>query len=218
VTDVDFTAFVLSHLPERPARVLEIGCGSDGGITSALADAGYEAIGVDPRAPSGDRFRATTFQELDEGTFDVVVGERVLHHVEPLGPSLDQLAQLAPVLILEEFAWEQMDASTRDWYQSQHATLTAAGVEPFGPAHWADWEAEHVDLHPSDLLRRELDTRYEDRHFEWRPYLYRWLAGPATQALEETLISSGAIRPLGFRWLGLSRSSRQEPRARTGHP
>jgi len=215
---VDFTAFVLSHLPAPPARVLEIGCGPAGGITSALADAGYEAIGVDPRAPDGDRFRAMTFQELDEGPFDAVVGERVLHHVEPLGPSLDQLANLARVLILEEFAWEQMDAPTRDWYQSQHAALTAAGVEPFGPADWSNWEAEHVDLHPSDLLRRELDARYEERHFEWQPYLYRWLAGPVTQPLEETLIAAGAISPLGFRWLGLSRSTRQEPRARTARP
>jgi len=215
---VDFTAFVLSQLPPAPARVLEIGCGPEGGITPALVEAGHDAIGVDPRAPEGDRFRASTFQELDNETFDVVVGERVLHHVEPLGPSLDKLAGLGSRLILEEFAWEQMDEPTRDWYQSQHAALTAAGIDPIGPADWADWEAEHVDLHPSDLIRRELASRYQEDHFEWRPYLYRWLAGPATESLEETLIAVGAIRPIGLRWSGVSRSSRSESQARTAHP
>ena len=206
---MEFTAFVLSQLPPAPARVLEIGCGPDGGIVPALVDAGHDAIGVDPRAPDGERFRATAFQELDEGRFDAVVGERVLHHVEPLGPSLDRLAELAPTLVLEEFAWEQMDEPTRDWYESQHRLLRAAGVEPNGPPDFALWEDEHDDLHRSDTLRRELAERYEDNHFEWRPYLYRWLAGPSTEPLEETLIRSGAIRPLGFRWAGVSRSSPQ---------
>jgi hypothetical protein len=203
---VDFTAFVLSQLPAAPARILEIGCGPEGGIVPALVEAGHDAVGVDPRAPEGDRFRRLTFQELDEGTFDAIVGERVLHHVEPLGPSLDQLARRAPRLLLEEFAWEQMNETTRDWYQSQHAVLAAAGVEPYGPANWADWESEHVDLHRSDVLRRELVARYEETFFEPRPYLYRWLAGPATQPLEEALIAAAAIHPLGFRWTGVSRS------------
>ena len=205
---MDVTAFVLSQLPVPPARVLEIGCGPDGGITPALVEAGHDAIGVDPRSPDGDRFRTATFQELDEGPFDAVVGERVLHHVEPLGSSLDRLSRLAPLLILEEFAWEQMNEPTRDWYQSQHAALIAAGVEPSGPAVWADWEDEHVDLHRSDVLRRELAERYDETYFEPRPYLYRWLAGPVTQPLEESLIAVGAIRPIGFRWTGVSRSSR----------
>jgi len=205
---VDFTAFVLSQLPSRPARVLEIGCGPDGGITPALVDAGHDAVGLDPRAPDGERFRAIRLEELgDNEAFDAIVGERVLHHVDPLGPALDKLARLSPLLLLDEFAWEQMDAPTRDWYEAQHRTLRAAGVEPIGPPDWARWEDEHVDLHRSDVLRRELTRRYEERHFEWRPYLYRWLAGPATFALEEGLLAARAIRPLGFRWVGVSRSA-----------
>src|SRR5438105_91990 len=70
LTVVDFTEFVLSQLSPAPARVLEIGCGPDGGIVSALVEAGHDALGVDPRVPEGDRFRAATFQQLDEGPFD----------------------------------------------------------------------------------------------------------------------------------------------------
>src|SRR2546430_7749794 len=139
LTVVDFTAFVLSQLPSPPARVLEIGCGPDGGITPALAEAGHDALGVDPRAPEDGRYRTMPLEALDEGRFDAVVGERVLHHVDPLGPALDKLARMAPILILEEFAWEQMDELTRDWYESQHRALVAAGVEPIGPADWARW-------------------------------------------------------------------------------
>jgi hypothetical protein len=207
---VEFTAFVLSQLPPAPARILEIGCGPDGGITPALVEAGHDALGVDPRAPDGDRFRRVTLEEFDADGFDVVVGERVLHHVDPLGPALDKLADLAPLLLLEEFAWEQMDEPTRDWYETQHRALVAAGIDPIGPPDWARWEDEHVDLHRSDVLRRELVARYDERLFEPRPYLYRWLGGPATQTLEEGLVAAGAVKPLGFRWVGVSRSRRQE--------
>src|SRR5437870_8733679 len=94
LTVVDFTAFVLSQLPPPPVRVLELGCGPDGGITPALAAAGHEVLGVDPRAPDGERYRKARFEELEEQSFDAVVGERVLHHVEPLGPALDKLTRL----------------------------------------------------------------------------------------------------------------------------
>jgi hypothetical protein len=202
---VDFISFVLSQLPSGPVRVLEIGCGTDGGITPGLVEAGHDAVGVDPRAPEGPRFRRIQLEDLDEDGFDAVVGERVLHHVDPLGPALDKLARLAPLLLLDEFAWEQMDEATRDWYESQHRALAAAGIEPHGPPDWASWDEEHVDLHRSGTLRRELNERYDERLFEWRPYLYRWLRGPMTQALEESLITAGAIKPLGFRWVGVSR-------------
>ena len=104
-----------------------------------------------------------------------------------------------------KYAWEHMDEATSDWYESQYRALTAAGVEPIGPPNWARWEDEHVDLHRSDVLRQELGARFDERLFEWRPYLYRWLAGPATESLEEALIAAAAIRPLGFRWVGVSR-------------
>ncbi len=37
-------------------RVLEVGCG-EGRLAAALADAGYEVIAIDPRAPVGHIFR-----------------------------------------------------------------------------------------------------------------------------------------------------------------
>jgi hypothetical protein len=166
-------------------------------------------LGIDERAPEGERFRQITLQELDEpDAFDAVVAERVFHHVHPLGEGLDKVAGLAPLFVLDEFAWERIDEPTREWYEGQHRMLAAAGREPPGPPDLAEWRARWVDLHPSDVLRRELGARFRQRLYEDRPYLYRWLAGPATESLEEALIEAGAIRPIGFRWVGERAASR----------
>jgi hypothetical protein len=205
---VNFTEFVLSQLPQPPGRVLEVGCGRKGGVASALASAGYEVLAIDPDAPEGPLYRQVALEELDEpGPFDAVVAGRVLHHVHPLGSALDKLAGLAPLLILDEFAWNHLDGPTVEWYEAQHRLLVAAGREPKGPPDLAEWRARHADLHPYETLRAEVAERYDERSFEWRPYLYRWLQGPASEALEEGLISAGAIRPIGFRYAGVRRET-----------
>jgi len=189
--------------------VLEVGCGRDGGIAPALAHSGHDVLAIDPEAPDGPLYRRIKLEELDDpGPFDAVVASRVLHHVQPLGPALDKLARLAPLLLLDEFAWNHMDEPTTDWYESQHRLLVAAGHPPKGPPDLAEWRSRHAGLHPYETLRGELDARFDTELFEWRPYLYRWLDGPASEALEASLIDAGAIRPIGFRYVGRIRSNR----------
>jgi hypothetical protein len=89
--------------------------------------------------------------------------------------------------------------------------LVAAGREPKGPSDLAEWQGRHPDLHPYETLRAEVDARYDERHFEWRPYFYRWLGGPASESLEEGLIEAGAIRPIGFRYAGVRRETVRSP-------
>jgi hypothetical protein len=219
-----FVDFLLEHLPPPPARVLEVGCGRAGGVTPALVDAGYDAIAIDERAPEGEWFQQITLQELEEpAEFDAVVAERVFHHVHPLGEALDKVARLAPLFLLDEFAWERIDEPARDWYERQYRALAAAGREPTGPPDLADWRAKWDDLHPSDVLRRELARRFEQRLYEDRPYLYRWLNGPATEPLEQALIDARAIQAIGFRWVGVrqplgagSTNSKRDPVGRAG--
>ncbi len=205
---MDFTGFALSQLPESPRRVLEVGCGRDGGVATALAAAGYDVLAIDPAAPEGPLYRRIALEDLDDpGPFDAVVAARVLHHVHPLAPALDKLVRLAPLLILDEFAWNHMDEPSVEWYETQHRVLVAAGREVEGPAHIGEWRARHPDLQPYETLRAEVDARYEERHFEWRPYFYRWLGGSATESLEEGLIAAAAIRPIGFRYAGVRRDT-----------
>jgi hypothetical protein len=200
---VDFTGFALSQLPPPPARVLEVGCGSKGGVAPALVDAGYDAYAIDPHAPDGDRFEQTTLEAFDERPFDAVVAERVFHHVHPLGPAFDKVARMTSLVVLDEYAWDQIDAATQSWYEAQHRTLRAAGIEPKGPPDLDEWRADFADLIPSDVILRELRNRFEERLLEWRPYLYRWLDGPATEPLERSLIDAGVIRPCAFRFVGV---------------
>jgi Methyltransferase domain len=213
-----FNEFVLSQLPAPPGRVLEVGCGDRGGVVAQLAAAGYEPLGIDPRAPEGPQFRQETLEQLDDpGPFAAVVASRVLHHVRPLGTALDKLAALAPLLVLDEFAPEKIDAAAQEWYERQHRALRLAGQEPVGPPSLDDWRAGHPDLHPSTALLDELRARYDVTYFEERPYLYRWLGGVVTERLEETLVGAGAIPAIGFRWVGRSRACAQQESASTSH-
>jgi SAM-dependent methyltransferase len=158
--------FVLSQLPPPPRRVLEVGCGQ-GELARALAEAGYDVLAIDPEAPDGEIFRKTTIEELDEpGPFDAVVASLSLHHVHDLGAALDKLRRLsAGPLILNEHAWDRL--------------------EPMTP----EWEAEHEGLHGYGVMRAELDARFEEQFFEWRPYPVDGVDVPG----------------LGFRYVGVPR-------------
>jgi Uncharacterised protein family (UPF0146) len=203
---VEFADFVLEQLPPAQ-RVLEVGCGRKGGVAPALAEAGHDVLAIDPDAPEGPLYRQITLEELDDpGPFDAAVAGLVLHHIDPLGPALDKVVGLAPLLVVDEFAWNHMDEPTGDWYERQYRMLVAAGRQPEQAPNLAEWDAEHADLHRYETLRAEVDARYDERYFEWRPYLYRLLEGPATEALEAGLIAGGAIRPIGFRYAGVRRA------------
>jgi hypothetical protein len=207
----DFGTFVLKQLPPPPLRVLEVGCGHEGGLVELLAGAGYDVLGVDPHAPGGERFLQTTFQEassslLLEG-FDAVVAGRVLHHVDPLDEGLDLLASFAPLLVVDEFAHDRIDRAAQDWYEGQHRMLRASGLEPSGPSDLDDWRARHPGLHRHDVVLAGLRARYNERVLEWLPYLSRWLGGPSSESLEETLIAAELIPAVGYRWAGVSTST-----------
>ena len=202
----DFGTFVLKQLPPPPQRVLEVGCGREGGLVELLAGAGYDVTGVDPHAPEGERFLQTTFQEL-EGEWDAVVAGRVLHHVNPLDEGLDTLASFAPLLIVDEFASDRIDRAAQDWYEGQHRMLRATGIEPNGPADLDDWRERHPGLHPHVVLLAGLRARYDERVLEWLPYLSRWLGGPSSESLEQTLIDAELIPAIGYRWAGVRTST-----------
>jgi hypothetical protein len=202
----DFGTFVLKQLPPPPQRILEVGCGREGGLVELLADAGYDALGVDPHAPEGERFVRAEFEELD-GEWDAVVAGRVLHHVNPLDEGLDLLASFAPLLIVDEFASDRIDHAAQDWYEGQHRMLRATGIEPNGPGDLDEWRARHPGLHPHVVLLAGLRARYDEVEFEWLPYLSRWLGGPSSESLEQTLIDAELIPAIGYRWAGVRTST-----------
>jgi hypothetical protein len=51
-------------------------------------------------------------------------------------------------------------------------------------------------------MRGELDSRFIESIFTWRPYLYEELGPPVTEAEEQSLIDAGAIQATGFHYVG----------------
>ena len=207
---MDATQFVLSHLPPEPARVLEVGCG-EGHLARLLAAAGYAVTAIDPEAPEGFIFRRVTLDAFDDpGPFDAAVASRSLHHVEDLAGGLDKaVGLLAPggVVVVDEFAWDRLDEQTADWYYGQLRARRAAGqdddVPPSLEACREDWDTEHVGLHGFEALRTDLEVRFEERFFACTHYLHRFLGSGTGGGLEQALIDAGAIRALGFRYVGV---------------
>ncbi len=206
-----FEDFLREQLPEPPARVLEVGCGQ-GVLTTALAVAGYDIVGIDPAAPEGELFRRLTLEDLDDTErYDAVVAAYSLHHIRDLDAALEKIAGLLErggVLVVDEFAWDLLDEPTLEWFWGQQRALAAAGARD---AHAtpeelrAEWDADHLGLHGYVALRQELDERFEELAFEPVPYLHRLLRGASSEVLEQALVDASAIRPLGFRYAGRAR-------------
>lgn len=210
---MSFEAFVREHLPPPPARVLEVGCGQ-GELTTALAVAGYDALGVDPAAPQGDLFRRVRLEDLDpaEESFDAVVASQSLHHIRDLDHAVGRIAELlrpGGVLVLDEHGWDLADEPTLDWLYHQRRALAAAGhgdAPASLQAFQEEWAAERLGLHGFEALREALAGHFEERLFVRTPFLHRLLGGVATEVLEQALIDAGAIEALGFRYVGFTRN------------
>ena len=199
---VEFLPFVLRHLPPPPARVLEVGCGDEGGLVPDLAGRGYDVVGVDPRAPDGVRYLRGEFQEtadtLAAERWDAIVAARVLHHVDPLDDGVALLARLAPLLLVDEFAPDLIAGDAQEWYEERRP---AAG-EVQAPESIDDWRRRHPHLHPHDVVLGALRRYYEERELAWVPYFHRWLRSPMVEAEERAAIAAGDIPAVGWRWAG----------------
>lgn len=201
--------FVLANLPPTPARVLEVGCGN-GDLARALEGAGYDVVAIDPAAPDGPIFRRIKLEDLEEDErFDAVVAARVFHHMgENLEPNLERVARALEgggPFVADEFGPDRLDGPTADWYEGQRRILAAAGRGNERPGA-AEWEAHHSSVTASDVLLAAFRRRFEQRSYEEFPYLWRYLDGVASAELEQSLIDAGAIRALGYRFVGMPRN------------
>jgi SAM-dependent methyltransferase len=188
--------------------VLEVGCGK-GELALALDAAGYEVTAIDPAAPEGPIFRRIKLEELeDDARFDAVVARGVFHHMgESLEPNLDRVVRALEgggPFVLDEFGPDRLDEVTAAWYEGQRLILAAAGHPSDRPSA-EQWAQHHVSVTSSDVLLAAVRSRFDERVSEDVPYLWRYLGGVASAELEESLVSMGAIRALGFRFVGMPR-------------
>jgi hypothetical protein len=128
---------------------------------------------------------------------------------ENLEPNLDRVARALDgggPFVLDEFGPDRLDEATGEWYEGQRRILAAAGQPSERPGA-AEWAQHHVSVTASDVLLPAVRTRFDERVYEDVPYLWRYLGGAASAELEESLVSIGAIRALGFRFVGMPRAA-----------
>jgi SAM-dependent methyltransferase len=185
----DLLGFIAGWLPAPPARVLEVGCG-EGALIRLLAERGYEALGLDPEAPDGERFMRASLEELHvPDGFDAAAAIRSLHHLHDADQALDNLRDAVVPgghLVLFEFAIENVDTAAERW-------LTAQGLQhPVA-------ETDHDDVIPLERLRDQLERRFGTLLAEPAPYLALEAGREDLVAAEEAAIRAGELRPAGMR-------------------
>ena len=208
--------FVRGWLPAAPARVVEIGCGPLGGFVPRLEQAGYDAIGIDPKAPQGPAYRQAEFEDSDiPGPVDAIVASLSLHHVADLGEVLDLVrAALAPggVAVVVEWARERFDEPTARWCFDR---LPEPGDDP-GWLHgqrdewresgqpWEDWLlswAQAEKLHTGLDILNGLDGRFDRQTLGFGPYFFADLAA-TSEADEQAAIDAGLIKANRIQYAG----------------
>ena len=206
-----FLEVVCSHIPEPPARVLEVGCGN-GDLALALAERGFDVTAIDPKAPDGPIFRQVRLEDFsDERGFDAVVASLSLHHIHDLGHALDLIASLLPPggpLVLEEWAIERLAGPTARWWYEQRRALASVGrVELGGAGRFRGVAAPDRGRPRRPPPRRDdCSPRWSGTSpsatFEWHPFLYSWLLDDTLHALEGALIDEGAIEATALWYVG----------------
>ena len=204
------------RLPAPPAVVVEIGCGPEGGFVPMLRQSGYQALGVDPRAPEGSSFRRVEFEHCELPTrADAVVACTSLHHVTDLAAVLDLAARaLMPGgrAVIVEWARERFDEATARWC---FARLPGPGDDPGWlyqrQAEWREsgrpWDqylrswGQAEGLHAGQAILDELDARFDSQPATYGPYFFPELAG-TSEADEQAAIDSGLIQANRIQYVG----------------
>jgi SAM-dependent methyltransferase len=204
---------VQAWLPAPPARVIELGCGPLGGFVPMLRSGGYDAVGVDPKAPDEAGYHRVEFEQADlSAEADAVVASASLHHVGDPAEVLDRVADtLAPggTVVVVEWAWEDFDGSTAEWgfhrlgseegWLSRRRDEWRESGEPWS-TYLEGWTGEHR-LHSAETLLSLLDERFERGHLSRGPYLFADLASTSPEE-EQRAIDAGEIRALRVDYVG----------------
>jgi SAM-dependent methyltransferase len=167
---------VAEVLPSPPARVLDIGCGTDA-LSLAIAQAGHDVTAIDPDPTAIELAERSAHQAgpvrlayhrsdvatyvPDEAGFDVIVTSRTLHHVrEPAGALERARRWLRPggQLVCIDFFHDRFDRRDARWVAQLRGLLEATGAYrpdgwlPADPAaaveriEW-EWAQDHVVEH-----------------------------------------------------------------------
>jgi SAM-dependent methyltransferase len=200
---------------------VEIGCGPLGGFVPELRSSGYEAVGVDPKAPDEEEYRRSEFEHVDLARgFAAVVASTSLHHVADPVEVIDRIASVLANegrLVVVEWAWEDFDEPTARWCFSRLGPDEKPGWLHRRRDEWEgsgqEWDAylrswaEKERLHAAAPLLRLLDQRFDRRHLERGPYFFPDLSGTSMED-EQAAIDAGEVQPTRIAYVGTVRGAR----------
>ena len=204
---------VHAQLPAPPARVVELGCGPLGGFVPQLRAGGFDAVGVDPKAPEEAGYHRVEFEQAElPAEADALVASASLHHVADPAEVLDRVAAtLAPggTVVVVEWAWEDFDEPTAEWsfrrLGSEEGWLRRRRHEWLGSGEpWSTYLqgwAREEGLHEAQTLLALLDERFGRRQLSRGPYLFADLASTSSED-ELDAIDAGEIRALRVDYAG----------------
>jgi SAM-dependent methyltransferase len=202
-------------LPPAPARVIDLGCGSEGGFVPTLRANGYDALGVDPQAPVAANYQRAEFESASlPEQVEAVVASTSLHHVASPDDVIDRITTSLTRggrLVVVEWAWEKFDGATANWcftrlrpedetgwLHHRRDEWLASGLE--WPNYLRDW-AQRERLHRGTELVRLLNERLQYEFLEHGPYFFPDLAD-TTEANEQAAIDAGVIKATRIDWAG----------------
>jgi len=229
-------AFILEHIPAPHARILDVGCG-DGLIASRLLARGHELVAIDESADMVQQARArgidarvAAWPLFEDDPFEFILFARSLHHLHPLSEAVEQAHRLlAPAgrVIVEDFAWSEIDPLTAEWFYGVVRLLDSCGVTtPHADSFAAElahsggeflfWEQSHDhELNTVTQMWSALRNRFQPLSESQLPYLYRYIcpvlaendAGVAIASqvleMEKRMAQLGAIKQIGRRFVGV---------------
>ncbi|HJU66252.1 MAG TPA: methyltransferase domain-containing protein [Gemmatimonadaceae bacterium] len=190
-------SFVLESVGAPPRRLLEVGCG-DGELAARLHGLGYQVVALDADAAAvraactrGVDARVAYWPDYhDDAPFDAVLFTRSLHHLRALSPAIERAASLlkrAGVVLVEDFAFQDANEPTVQWFQGLLRGLEAAGTFANGADCFARsilesdhpfavWHHDHEhELNAAEAMRWTLAEHFDLIIEQECPYLYRYV-------------------------------------------
>jgi SAM-dependent methyltransferase len=231
-------AFVLAQLAPPPLRILDVGCGT-GKVARGLQARGYDVVAIDQSAELvqqtralGVEARVAAWPSFADSPFDVVLFARSLHHIQPLAEAVSHAHRLlvpSGLVIVDDFAWTEIDPITAEWFYGAVRLLNACQVLVAKEDSFATelvrsdgafgfWQQSHDhELHSVTAMWSALQTHFQSLSETNAPYLYRYLcpvvaeneAGYAivsqVRDMEQRLAQLGTLTPIARRFVGRKR-------------
>lgn len=229
------TTFVLSSITHSQARILDVGCGA-GAVAVKLQGHGHKVVAIDESPELVERAnvagvdaRVAQWPAFMDKPYDVVLFARSLHHIHPLTEAIQQASRIltrSGVIIVEDFAWEEISPVTAEWFYGVSRLLNFSNVldaseKSFSGkvihegGDFAFWQHNHDhDLHTVKSMWETLKIYFQPVFEANVPHLYRYLCSVFAEdrdgytivsevfEQEKRMAQIGAINLIGRRFVG----------------